>query len=88
MDSSGAIREVATSGCAKGFDALEPFCSHLFRSVRIGNSLVRAAFLRDLLDCLAPVIRAQPELTRCSAECLRCHDAVLGGPLPPQPVSK
>jgi hypothetical protein len=36
-----------------------------------------------LIDCLAPVIRAQPELTRCSPNCLRCHDAVLCGPIPP-----
>jgi aminoglycoside 3-N-acetyltransferase len=82
MDSRGVLREVATSGCAKGFDALAPFCRHLFRVERIGECLAQAAPLRELSDCLAPVIRAQPELTRCSPDCLRCHDAILCGPLP------
>jgi aminoglycoside 3-N-acetyltransferase len=85
MDPKGSIREVATSGCAKGFDALEPFCSHLFHVERIGDCVARAAPLSQLIECLAPVIRAQPELTRCSPDCLRCRDAILGGPLPPDP---
>ena len=81
MDASGVIREVATSGCAKGFDKLAPFCRHLFRAERIGECLAQAAPLRELVECLALVIRAQPELTRCSSDCLRCRDAILCGPL-------
>ena len=83
MDSEHVIREVATSGCAKGFNALAPHCRHLFRVERIGDCVAQAAPLGELIDCLVPVIRAQPELTRCSADCLRCRDAVLQGPLPP-----
>lgn len=83
MDAGGVIREVATSGCAKGFGALMPYCRHLFRAERIGNCVAQAAPIRELIDCLEPVIRSRPELTRCSAECLRCQDAVAGGPLPP-----
>jgi len=82
MDARGVIREVATSGCAKGFNALDPHCRHLFRFERIGGCLAKAAPIGQLVDCLAPCIRAQPELTRCSPDCLRCHDAILCGPLP------
>jgi aminoglycoside N3'-acetyltransferase len=83
-DRMGAIREVKTNGCAKGFDALMPYCRDVFRVERIGSCVAQTANVRELLDCLAPVIRAQPEITRCSVDCLRCHDAVLGGPLPPE----
>jgi len=83
MDSNGDVREVATCGCAKGFDALAPFCRHLFGVERIGECLAQAAPLRELVDCLTPVIHSQPELTRCSPDCLRCRDAILNGPLPP-----
>jgi aminoglycoside 3-N-acetyltransferase len=83
MDSNRVIREVATSGCAKGFEALAPHCRHLFRSVKIGECLAQAAPVAELLNCLSPVIRTQPELTRCSPDCLRCRDAILCGPLPP-----
>lgn len=80
MDDKKAVREVYTSGCAKGFDALIPHCRHLFRTVQIGNCAAQTAPIAELIDCLNSVIRTQPELTRCSSQCLRCHDAILGGP--------
>jgi aminoglycoside N3'-acetyltransferase len=83
MDAGGGIREVATSGCAKGFEALAPYGRHLFQTERIGDCMAQAAPLGELVACLAPVIRAEPELTRCSADCRRCHDAILGGPQKP-----
>jgi len=82
MDGTGTIREVQTCGCAKGFEALMPHCQPLFRVERIGDCLAQAAPVLKLIDCLAPVIREQPELTRCSPECLRCRDAIKCGPLP------
>lgn len=82
MDDAGVIREVATSGCAKGFDALAPHCRELFTTTQIGACLAQAAPLTPLIDRAAAVIREQPELTRCSSDCLRCRDAILGGPLP------
>ncbi len=80
MDAGGVIREVATSGCAKGFGALEPYCRHLFRTEKIGECVALAAPVSELIDSLVPVIQSQPELTRCSPECLRCSDAILRGP--------
>jgi aminoglycoside 3-N-acetyltransferase len=87
MDGTNAIREVRTSGCAKGFDNLAPYCRHLFRMEPIGDCLAQTAPITGLVDCLVPVIRAKPELTRCSSDCLRCRDAILNGPLPPDSVS-
>jgi aminoglycoside 3-N-acetyltransferase len=87
MDSEHVVREVATSGCAKGFNALAPHCRHLFRTESIGSCLAQAAPLGALIECLAPVIRAQPELTRCSPDCLRCHDTILQGPLAPDTLA-
>jgi len=86
MDSCGIIREVATSGCAKGFTALDPHCRHLFKVQQIGRCLAKTAPIAELVDCLAPIVRAQPELTRCSPDCLRCHDEILNGPLQPGSV--
>jgi len=83
MDSKGAIREVATCGCAKGFGALEPYVAGLFRSEMIGDCRAQAARIDSLIEQLAPIIRSRPELTRCSANCLRCRDSMLGGPLLP-----
>lgn len=80
MDGGGVIREVATSGCAKGFEVLAPYCRHLFRKEQIGECLALAAPVSELIDCIVPVIQSQPELTRCSSDCLRCRDAVSGGP--------
>jgi len=82
MDSGGFLQEVATSGCAKGFGALEPYVSDLFRTESIGACLAKTAPVEALIERLTPVIRDQPELTRCSAYCLRCHDSILCGPLP------
>ena len=82
MNGERKLCEVLTSGCAKGFDALLPHCRHLFRVERIGNCIAQAAPIGELMKTLAQVMREQPELTRCSKECLRCNDAILGGPLP------
>ena len=87
MDTERVIREVATSGCAKGFESLMPFCRDLFRSEQIGPCLAQAAPVAELINRLAPVIRDQPEVTRCTPECRRCQDAILWGPLPPDSLA-
>ncbi len=81
MDERREVREVRVSGCAKGFDRLMPYCDDLFRRTSIGESTLLAAPLAPLIDRLAGVMLREPEMTRCSDACLRCRDAVLGGPL-------
>lgn len=77
----GVVRRIHVTGCAKGFDRLWPSCMDVFRYSQIGQARVYAADLSTLLGRLAEVIRSRPELTACSATCLRCRDAVRGGPL-------
>ena len=84
----GSIRAVRVAGCAKGFDRLTDLCRPLFREVNIGPCHVIAAPLRPLIELCAEAIQRDPEATKCSATCLRCRDAALGGPVlgsPPCP---
>jgi len=81
LDKEGRVRVVRVCGCAKGFDRLFPYCQTLFRECWIGSSRVLAAPIADLIERLTPVIRGDPDITRCSDTCLRCRDAALGGPI-------
>ena len=76
----GQIRRMSVAGCAKGFGALTPYCERLLARDQIGPCPVTIARLPELVAHVAAVLRSRPELTRCSDECLRCADAIAGGP--------
>jgi len=80
VDRQGVVRRVRASGCAKGFNNLMPRCRDLFKTANIGQSQVLAASLPALIERATDIIRENPEITRCSPDCLRCRDAILGGP--------
>ncbi len=68
-------------GCSDGFDRFEPVLAPLAQEVLVGPSRWRAFPSRQTVLVAAAAIRADPELTRCSdPDCLRCQDAVAGGP--------
>jgi hypothetical protein len=71
---------MAVAGCAKGFDALTPFCEPLLTRRRVGSSTLMAAPLGALIEKVTSILSTQPELTRCSKHCARCSDAIAGGP--------
>ena len=79
----GLVRRVRAAGCAKGFDALMPYCRHLFREVQVGPCRILAAPLASLIECAAALFRARPDIGQCSPTCVRCRDAQLGGPVDP-----
>lgn len=81
LDREGRVRRLRVGGCSKGFDRLLPATRHLFREARVGEARILVANLPELVSLSAQLMLAEPELTRCSPECLRCRDAVLGGPL-------
>ncbi len=81
MDDSKAIREVLVCGCGKGFVNLAPYCMDLFRETYIGGCHIQAAPLAALIDRAVPLLRGDPNFTRCSETCLRCRDTALGGPI-------
>jgi aminoglycoside 3-N-acetyltransferase len=76
----GRVRRVRAAGCAKAFQQLFPSCQPLFREAVLGPCRILAAPLPALVDQAAHVLREQPGLGRCLSPCLRCRDAVLGGP--------
>lgn len=79
-DEAGRVRRMRVGGCAAGFRALAPRMGELLRAGRAGEADVLVAPLAALVDRAAALMRAEPELTRCSRTCVRCDDAIAGGP--------
>ena len=74
--------EVAEGGCSAGFGSFEPVLALLMRETKVGESAWRAYPARETLETAAAAIRESPEMTRCeNPDCLRCRDAVAGGPI-------
>jgi aminoglycoside N3'-acetyltransferase len=77
----GRPMEVEGGGCSDGFDALEQVLAPLARETRVGESAWRAFPAKSAAEAAATAIRESPELTRCKdPSCLRCADAIAGGP--------
>ena len=79
-DSKGMVRRVAVAGCAAGFGKFMPHCGDLFKQTNVGPSRLMTAPLGELVQRAVQLITSDPEITRCSPDCLRCSDAILGGP--------
>jgi len=80
--SNGKPVMVATGGCSEGFGNFEPVLGPLARESSVGRSLWRAFPVRELLDAARRAIQDRPQITHCGdADCLRCNDAVQGGPV-------
>lgn len=78
----GEIIEVAIGSCSEGFEAFTPFLQEVETQLTVGHSLWRCFDLGQFLDTAAAIIRQHPNITHCQrAECLRCDDAVAGGPV-------
>ena len=80
VDREGRVRRVHAAGCAKGFDHLLPALQREFVETTMGPARILAAPLTPLIRAAAAIFRDRPELGRCSPTCLRCRDAILGGP--------
>lgn len=67
--------------CSNGFDALMPTLLDVAATTSIQGSTWIAVPARKARDALVRAIRNDPEVTRCSdPACLRCRDAIAGGP--------
>jgi aminoglycoside 3-N-acetyltransferase len=61
---------------------LEPFLKHLIRETSVGASTWKVLPVKETVAAAAAIIQARPEITHCDdVDCLRCNDAVLGGPI-------
>ncbi len=81
IDRSGEVRRVRASGCAKGFNNLLPLYEDIFKKIYVGECCVLTAPLKPFIEHTRSIIHSNPEVTRCSASCIRCNDAILGGPV-------
>lgn len=80
---------VRVGGCSEGFERLAPVLAGLERKLTVGDSLWRVYPARETLERAAAAIRAHPEITRCGdPACVRCSDAVRGGPVLEAPYLK
>ena len=71
----------------RGFGALDPVLSPVERTQRVGKGPCRAFPLREVLALGSEAIASRPEVTRCTRrDCVRCADAVAGGPVQKPPV--
>lgn len=79
-NSMPAMYEVG--GCSEGFEQIAPYLADHEQRITVGRSVWRIYPAQSVLDICAPLIRAQPEITRCAdPRCTRCRDAILGGPV-------
>ncbi len=77
----GKPMEVEVGSCSDGFGKLEPVLAPTARETTVGASRWRAFAARPALEAAAAAIRESPQITTCGAPgCLRCRDAVAGGP--------
>jgi len=73
--------EVEVGSCSQGFLNFEPILAPLARETLVGESRWVAYPARETLALASETIRANPGITHCGdADCLRCRDAVAGGP--------
>ncbi len=79
---AGEVIEVESGGCSEGFVNVEPVLAPLRREARVGQSLWAAYPAAGLVQAAAEAIRRDPAITHCGRnDCLRCDDAVAGGPV-------
>ncbi|GLF93209.1 AAC(3) family N-acetyltransferase [Streptomyces yaizuensis] len=82
----GRTALVEVGSCSEGFPRLEPLLRARARTTTVGAARWLAHPVREVLAAVAPVLAAEPGLTRCSAECLACAHAASGGPVETVPL--
>jgi aminoglycoside 3-N-acetyltransferase len=77
----GLPMEVEVGSCSDGFLNFEPLLAPLLRETVVGKSRWQAYPMKETLAVAADAIKENPGITHCGdADCLRCRDAVAGGP--------
>jgi aminoglycoside 3-N-acetyltransferase len=82
LGADGRPLMVAVGGCSEGFDRLDPALRPLERRATVGRSRWRVLPAAAALLAASGAIRAAPAITHCGRRCVRCDDAMAGGPLP------
>lgn len=80
-DADGKPVYAEAGGCSEGFVNLNPYLSLFEKQIFVGKSKWRIYNASKVLKQAAKVIISMPEITRCADKnCLRCEDAIKGGP--------
>jgi aminoglycoside N3'-acetyltransferase len=77
----GGLLTVEAGGCSTGFPKLDGTLAPLERRTKVGESVWRVFPAEDTLRVAAEAIVADPSITHCGQDCIRCDDAVAGGPI-------
>jgi aminoglycoside 3-N-acetyltransferase len=72
---------VAVGGCSEGFDNFNSVLARIERQAQIGSSLWRVFEANLALEAATAAIVTKPSITHCRQLCVRCDDAVSGGPI-------
>jgi aminoglycoside N3'-acetyltransferase len=83
VDRDNTVKRIRVAGCANWFESMQPRLQHLIRSTQIGGAIVQAAPLGELIKTAAEIIREDPRAACCSEDCIKCRDALMGGPISP-----
>jgi aminoglycoside 3-N-acetyltransferase len=79
-DEEGEVAYAAVGGCSAGFASFEGLLDD--RELHVGSSRWRVFHARRALEAAARAIGENPSITACAdGDCLRCLDAVAGGPI-------
>ncbi len=68
-------------GCSEGFNQLEPAVRGIAQQATVLGSNWRSLSATKALAALSETILEDPRITHCGRECVRCDDAVAGGPI-------
>jgi aminoglycoside 3-N-acetyltransferase len=78
----GEVIPAECGGDSEGFEKLAPYAAQAEKKQNCGQSLWRIFEAGKLLKSTARAIIMQPQITHCGkADCLRCNDALAGGPV-------
>jgi aminoglycoside 3-N-acetyltransferase len=78
----GTAIPVPIGSCSEGFPNLESAIGTLSTQAMVGHSAWRVFPATETVTTSAAIIRNEPGITHCgSEECLRCPDAIAGGPI-------
>lgn len=79
----GRLIEIEIGGCSRGFEVFWPYLAPFKVERKVGKSLwIVYSGLKAMLRAAKDVLLEKPGLTHCgSSLCVRCDDAVSGGPV-------
>lgn len=81
-DPQGQPQMVEAGSCSDGFEQLAPLLQPWPRALKVGQSQWQLFPAAPTLAAAAAAIRENPHITHCGrADCERCRDAMLGGPI-------